>query len=412
VSGAAGRGVPACAYRVEVDAAGRVDVVPVVERVEVEVHDGALVGTDVRVTTRAVLVEVADDGTLHGRATEPIALRDGALCFDPSRGGFRTRENRRACGAFNHLVEEADRFGMVNAFVHTRRALDRLGALLGDLGAPRLPPLHVVVGAHSGSRLPGFACGDGDRRDGTLRPLSGGHYRVSRRTTGVPEPEAVDPCGEVHLGPSRYRKPYAGAQAYLRNAAHNPAIVYHEIGHHLCRHTADFRLNAERRPERQRNGKTGIEEGIADYVAAVLLGSGRPYGWYRADRGRRRDLEMRRHASTHGAEASAHAGGATGAAAWWRCRGEIVGNGGFASPADHDRVLLEALVAVGSVAGGGKRRTRGERARVRGAPETMIAAYLDAVTARGGAGARDVAADVLDGHGLLAAEASVGSATC
>src|SRR5204863_2291405 len=144
---------------------------------------------------------------------------------------------------------------------HARRAALTANQLLVEIGAGPLPQLEVVVGAHFGSKLPGYGEGDGDFRTGGLRPLSGGHYRLSARTTGVPEPIPVSPSGEIHLGPCRYRKPFAGWVSYLRNAAHNPAIVYHEFGHHLCRHTADFRLNAERRPRNQRNGKVGVEEG-------------------------------------------------------------------------------------------------------------------------------------------------------
>src|SRR5262249_26784208 len=155
---------------------------------------------------------------------------------------------------------EATRFGMVNAFFHTTGIARRMNVLLADLGAAPLPQLPVVVGAHAGSRLPGFAQGDGDFRKGHMRPLMGGHYRVSTRTTAVPEHVRVAATGEVHLGPGWSRRPFAGHAGYLRNAAHNPATICHEYGHHLCRHTADFRLNTERRPNRQRNGKTGIEE--------------------------------------------------------------------------------------------------------------------------------------------------------
>ena len=49
-----------------------------------------------------------------------------------------------------------------------------------------------------------------------MRPLSGGHYRLSQRTTGVPEPEPVAPNGEIHLGPGRLRKPFLGNPSYLR----------------------------------------------------------------------------------------------------------------------------------------------------------------------------------------------------
>jgi hypothetical protein len=367
---------------------------------EVDVVDGSIVGTEARVSTRAVLIGTADDGRLYGRAVEPLELRDGTLCFDPSQGGMRTRDNRRARGAFNAIVEEANRFAMVNAYVHTRRALRTLNRLLAECGAAPLPQLHVVVGAHSGSKLPGYGCGDGDFRAGQLRPLSGGHYRLSTRTTGVPEFAPVDPDGEIHLGPSRYRKPFAGHTSYLRNAAHNPAIIYHEVGHHLCRHTADFRLNGERRPEAQRNGKIGAEEGISDYFAAVLLGSGRPYGWYRGDRGRRRDPEVSRVNAT-GVPTTPHAVGAAWAAAFWQCRRELVEAGLLESAYDHDRALVRTLLAAGEVGARGKRRTRSQREALRSSDTVIREAYLAALREAGIGATASAAATIMDEHGLV-----------
>src|SRR5437870_1053459 len=178
--------------------------------------------------------------------------------------------------------------------------------------------------------------------------------------------------------PRRYRKPFAGSQAYLANAAHNPAIVYHEYGHHLCRHVADFRLNAERRPDEQRNGKTGIEEGVCDYFTAALLGTGRPYGWYRTERGRLRDpVHPRRiDAADHG---DPHAEGAAWAAALWRCRRELVDKGLLGSPEQHDLALVAALVMVGHEAGPDTGRGRARRERKRSKAPTMAAAYRSAL---------------------------------
>jgi hypothetical protein len=386
-------------YRVVTSESGAVAIEPAeILLDDVDVVDGSIEGPDVWVSTRAVLVETADDGSLYGRPVEPLEPRNSTLCFDPSQGGIRTRDNRRARGAFNAIVAEANRFGMVNAYVHTQRALRTLNRLLSECGAAPLPRLHVVVSAHSGSRLPGYGCGDGDRRAGELRPLSGGHYRLSTRTRGVPEPAPVEPNGEIHLGPSRYRKPFAGFRSYLRNASHNPAIIYHEIGHHLCRHTADFRLNSERRPEVQRNGKTGVEEGVSDYFAASLLGSGRPYGWYRGDRGRRRDPEMSRFNATD-VPSTPHGLGAVWAAAWWQCRTEFVEEGRLASAEDHDRALIRALLAIGEIGGGGSRRTRAGRESVRSSDAVMREAYLDALREVGGAPAA-AAASIMDFHGL------------
>jgi hypothetical protein len=390
---------------------GRVDI-DLVERpiADVELVAGVLSGPAVRVSTRAVLVGVNHRGELVGRAVDPLSLRDGTLCFDPSTGGVRTRENRRARGAFNRHVAEANSFGMVNAYVHATRAADICNALLRDEGAAALPPIHVVVGAHSGSRLPGYCCGDGDRKRTDLRPMSGGHYRLSTITTGVPELVPVDPRGEMHLGPCRYRKPYVGWARYLRNAAHNPAIVYHEFGHHLCRHTADFRLNAQRRPERQRNGKTGIEEGVSDYFAAALLGTGSPYGWYNPIRAQQRDLDVTERHIADAKPTHAHAVGAVWAAAWWRCRVELVDRGFIEGPTDHDRVMVRALLAIGEVGRRGKRRTRRTREQLRSSDSTMIRAYVDAVDDVAGPRGVSAVTTIMDNHGLLADESLAVSA--
>ena len=404
-------GVPARWYQVSSDAAGEVKV-DLVDGLlsSVDLVDGTLAGQNVLVSTRAVLVDRESDGRLRGRPTPPLELRDGCLCFDPSKGGIRTRENRRALGAFNGIITEANRFGMINAYVHAERAMSAANRLIREAAGTEAPPLRVVVGAHSGSRLPGYGEGDGDRRSGELRPLSGGHYRLSTRTTGVPELAPVAPTGEIHLGCSRYRKPYAGYESYLRNAAHNPAIIYHEVGHHLCRHTADFRLNAERRPDEQRNGKIGIEEGICDYFAAALLGSGRPYGWYRADRGWRRDPDLSRHVSDLAPDHDSHSEGAVWAAAWWQARSQLVALGLLGSAVDHDRCLIAALLTVGATgtAGQGSRRRR-ERRRSR--RSTMVRAYVEAVRDTGGARAAGEAEQVLEEAGLLSEPASQTVAT-
>jgi hypothetical protein len=389
-------------YRVDVDRYGHVSVELAEQALaNVEVDDGSLLGPAGRVSSRAVIVDINEAGELVGRPTAALGLRGGTLCFDPSQGGVRTRENRRARGAFNAIVSEANRFGMVNTLVHVTAAADRLNGLLRDVGGPILPPVHAVVGAHFGSRLPGYGCGDGDRRLGELRPMSGGHYRLSTRTTGVPEPVSVDPIGEIHLGPSRYRKPYAGWPSYLRNAAHNPAIIYHEFGHHLCRHTADFRLNAQRRPDHQRNGKTGVEEGVCDYFAAALLGSGRPYGWYRADRGRRRDPETSMVTADEETRDTPHAEGAKWARAWWQCRSELVARGLLNCGFEHDRALVRALLGVSEIGRHGKRRTLRQREAVRCSADAMHGAYISAMHELAGPAAASKAAAILDEHDLL-----------
>lgn len=353
--------------------------------VEVEVGAGLLRGRDVTVHSRGVLV-FEECSSLRGVECVPLARGGGSLSFDPRRGGVRTRENRLARGAFNADVTEATGFGMVNAFVHASRAAAGLTALLADLGVGPLPHLPVVVSAHCGSRLEGFAHADGDLRSGRMRPFSGGHYRLSQRTTGVPEPEPVAATGEVHLGPGRLRQSFAGQDDYLRAAAHNPATIYHEYGHHLCRHTADFRANSLRRPDEQRNGKPGVEEGICDYFAASFLGTGRPYGWYRARRGERRDPEQWQEVDDD-AFGDAHLQGARWAAMWWQCR-QLLVRAELMAPRDHDRVLVATLLGVGGPAAG--RSPRREISALRTSTSTVVEAYMTALRAASGAAAVDL----------------------
>ena len=366
----------------------------------IEVVGNSLVSPAAVVISRAVLVESAPDGELHGVPVAPLLLRSGGLYFEPRSGGVRMRENRLGRGARNPDVQEATHFGMVNVIYHVSRCADYLNGILRELGASVLPRLTIVVGAHAGSRLPGYAQGDGDYRPGHIRPFTGGHYRLSARTTGIDEHFPVDPSGEIHLGPGRRRTSFAGQAAYLRNAAHNPATIYHEFGHHLCRHTADFRLNAEREPDQQRNGKIGPEEGICDYVAASLLGSGRPYGWYRPTRGERRDPAILRRWEGDD-ERDAHAAGAIWAAALWNARQQLLRQNLLGSPRDHDRAVLRALLQLGTVAARrGQRRPRRDREAERGAPATVIEAYLTALREEGGAHAVEVGASVLAAAGL------------
>jgi hypothetical protein len=186
------------------------------------------------------------------------------------------------------------------------------------------------------------------------------------------------------------RKPFAGRKSYLRAASHNPATIYHEFAHHLCRHTADLRLNAERPLRRQRNGKPAVEEGLCDYFAAALLGTGRPFGWYSIGRGRQRDPEVWPRGDDDVGDL--HIEGARWAALFWNCRQRLASRGLDAR--DHDRVMVATLLALGEVAqqsangGGGPRR---RRQAVRCDHDTIRETYLAALGAEAG---RDAAASV------------------
>ncbi len=254
-----------------------------------------------------------------------VVLLDGDLRFDPRDGG----------GASATLRREALAFGMVNTAYHLQHGLDRLARLLGRT----LPPLLVRIGVHT-AQQPGW---------------SGGHYRLpAREYSTLPEDEPPAVTGEIHLGTGGRPVTLRGRR-YVHTAAHDPAIVLHELGHHLTRHTADLRVNDRRGPHAQANRKTPLDEGTSDYVAAVLLDSPDIYGWHRA--GVPAELPRRRCLAAPwtmaqfigGHHADPHIDGAIWSAALWAARTEVQRHG--VDPARFDGVVVRALERVGRTAG-------------------------------------------------------------
>jgi hypothetical protein len=194
----------------------------------------------------------------------------------------------------------------------------------------RLPHLVVRIGMH-----------DQGRRWG------GGHYRLP----GQADPDAVTPTGEVHLGTGAGFVQVPQVGRYFHAPAHNPAIIYHEVGHHVCRHTADFRLNALRPPWEQANKKTALDEGSADVLTAILLDTPDIYGWHRQavpeNEQRRRRLDPR-WTMAHfqgGPGRDPHADGTVWASACWSARTRIR-HAGF-DPARFDALFLRGLQLAG-----------------------------------------------------------------
>jgi hypothetical protein len=244
-------------------------------------------------------------------------LLGGGLAHDPSGGGGPFADPRQD--------REARAFGLVNTAFHTQRALRWAGELLGR----RLPRLVIRVGVHE-----------------DLRRWSGGHYRVAAADYDPPEPAPVAETGEVHLGGGGGVLRGPDGQPYFAAPAHNLALIYHEIGHHICRHTADFRLNRLRPPDRQTNKKVAVDEGTCDLVTAILLDSPDIYGWHRGalpEWDRRRRLLHTRWTMAHfrGGRADPHADGTIWASACWSARERVVEAGH--PPARFDRMLLRGL---------------------------------------------------------------------
>lgn len=256
---------------------------------------------------RGRLVEVVNHGVLIERdpvrglprgipmGNVEVGSPDGFV-FQPHNGGRLPRDDEDHTGADNARILEAARFGEVNAYYYADRTIAYANGLLATLGEGPLPPLRVVVHAHSASRLAGYREGDGEKLDGKLRPFPGGHYRLPNlaRTDGrFRHPvDAMLATGEVHLGPgrsyitdSRGRGITVGGLPYVRNASHIPGIIVHEVGHHVVAHTADFFANRSRPGNEKVNVKIHMDEGTADYWAAVILKTPDIYNWQHAAEG-------------------------------------------------------------------------------------------------------------------------------
>ena|GEM_PF-496549 len=264
---------------------------------------GRLWGRYVRVRNAGTLSE--PDATSGGIRPVPIGNAqpnsDGDFLFEPGRGGGRI-DKVVFVGVSSFPAEllesgvpfpepefrwryiQASHFGEVNTYYHLNRIANYVNELLQKLGAPSLPAVIAVVNAHNAA-TESEGNRDGVRRGERWLPFQGGHYRLPGRRSNPIECEPIAPHGEIHLGPGWRLTEYgalveAAGGRYRANASHNAGILYHEYGHHITRHTADFRANAVRRPDDQNNRKTATDEGTCDYWAAVMLDTPHIWAWH------------------------------------------------------------------------------------------------------------------------------------
>ena len=325
-------------------------------------ESGGLKGRFVRVTNRGMLY-LPDPETGHP-APEPIgdaqADNDGNFYFEPGRGGGRIDKVEIGDAGMRRRYVQATHFGEVNTYFHLDRAASYAHRLLGDLGATSLPPVTAVVCAHNcafqqnGER-------DAIRRLGKWVPFEGGHYRLPARRYDISERYPIEPAGEIHLGPGRHLV-HEGALVdaaggrYRANASHNAGILYHEYGHHIVRHTADFRANRCRPVEQQKNTKTALDEGTSDYWAATILETPHIWAWHRptqAGASHPRSLSSSKTMADfdHKPGADPHRNGTICAAALWDMRRHIAAaDSGGASVSD--MLVLKALLLLGAQAVG------------------------------------------------------------
>jgi hypothetical protein len=280
---------------------------------------------------------------------DAVPNMDGNFIFEPGRGGGRIDKVNwdKASALATEFLEsgvpfpepqfrwryiQAAHFGEVNTYFHLDRIAAYVDSLLGELDVPSLPRVMAVVNAHHAvTERNGIR--DGLRRGNRWLPFQGGHYRLPAAHYDLHEHEPLSPDGEIHLGPGRNLLQYGAlvetaGGPYRANASHNAGILYHEYGHHLTRHTADFQANALRPPARQNNRKVAIDEGTCDYLAATMMGTPHIWVWHlRHDdevihpRSLSSSKTMADYDSS--AKADAHANGTIWAAALWDLRTQL-----------------------------------------------------------------------------------------
>lgn len=254
--------------------------------------------------------------------------------------------------------ERAVAYGVGNTAWHVQRGLRYCASLLGRA----LPVLTVRLRAHGPD-------------------WGGGHYRLpAARYSELAEQPGIASSGEVHLG-SGCRYVTTSGGRYFAGPSHNAAIIYHELGHHLCRHTADFRGNRHRGLEAQTNLRTAVEEGTCDYLAATLLGHPDIYGWHRGDRAdhdprrRRLDTPVTMAAFRGGRDIDPHTDGTVWATALWSGR-QAWQQVGLESES-FDAALIRGLACLGSEDLGDDPAERAEGLRRRRYFSVALASLLE-----------------------------------
>lgn len=280
---------------------------------------------------------------------------DGDFFFESGIGGGRLDKVFLADAGFRWRYVQASHFGEVNTYFHLDRIAAHIDHCLCELGAASLPRVTAVVNAHhAATEINGIR--DGVRRGERWVALQGGHYRLPSRRYDVREYEAVSVDGEIHLGPGRElllqgALAEAAGGRYRANASHNAGILYHEYGHHIARHSADFRANALRDPARQDNRKSALDEGFADYWAAVMLDTPHIWAWHRhhsTDDVHPRSLCSNKTMAQYdwSPAADAHANGTIWAAALWDLRRQLAAaapDGAWRA----DLLVLQSLIVIG-----------------------------------------------------------------
>lgn len=310
---------------------------------------------------------------------------DGDFLFEPGRGGGRIDKVVLSEPDFQWRYIQASHFGEVNTYYHLDRIAAHVDDLLRELGERSFPRVVAIVNAHSAAT----ECNgvrDGVRRGYRWLPFQGGHYRLPNRHSEAVESEPISPDGEIHLGTGWQLLEYgalveARGDRYRANASHNAGIIYHEYGHHITRHTADFRANSLRPPDHQNNRKTAIDEGTCDYWAATMLDTPNIWAWHHrhdAQQIHPRSLVSTRTMADYDSRPGAdpHSNGTIWAAALWDLRTQMAA-AELEGVRLADRMVLQALLLLGRLVGDRQPSTIGRICRAREGFEVGLIALLE-----------------------------------
>src|SRR5258706_317140 len=312
------------------------------------------------------------------------AQRDdrGNFCFDPGRGGGRMDKVTLADSDFRLRYIQASHFGEVNTYYHLHRIASYVEALLQELGAPKLPQVIAVVNAHHAA-TERARVRDGELSAGRWKAFQGGHYRLPGRRFHIDELHPVAETGEIHLGPGRQLLTDGAlvrmsGDRYRANASHNAGIVYHEYGHHITRHTSDFRSNASKSPQSQDNRKMALDEGTCDYWTAAMLETPHIWAWHR--RHDEQEVHVRSLISRKtmddfdtSPKANPHTNGTIWAAGLWDLRSELKRSEDDGAR-KCDLLVLKTLLSIGQIQADGARDLRRMRADYSRAMSTLLEA--------------------------------------
>lgn len=87
--------------------------------------------------------------------------------------------------------------------------------------------------------------------------------------------------GEVRLGGGAGFLFMPGGDRYCVALSRNLVVICHEVGHHVCQHTADLRLNRLRPAGEQTNKKIALDGGTSGLLSAIGLNRPDICRWHR-----------------------------------------------------------------------------------------------------------------------------------